>query len=271
MIQHAARELEKLAFNWTPAKARAVEALAGGGAGGLLGGMAGSGTYTPRAPVHRIDSNGFLMQRELSKEEKAESMKRTLKAAGLGAAAGVGASLGASKALRHLMDSAEKDLLDATLKGTIPGRKGLPQRKEELDRLVRRRFQDQGEAFEGAHRYPRIPGEDDDLAEITHMGDLADSPGHPKQRLIEEAGRMLAGEEKRIIGLSEQAKHYRDARPFGHLRKVIDPTMPTGQRGEGIPDPRGRLLGLLDIEEKSPGGLVGFYNKMVRERAGSHA
>lgn len=269
MIQHAATELEKLAFTWTPTKARAVEALVGGGAGGVLGGMAGSGTYTPRAPVHRIDSNGFLMQRELSKEEKAESMKRTLKAAGLGAVAGVGVSLGGSKAFRSLMDSTEEDVLKAVLKGVIPNQKGLPQRKGELERLVQARHVDQGAAFRGAHEGGRIPGVDDDLAEVTHMGDLADAPGHSKQRLFEEAKRMLAGEEKRIIGLSEQAKQYRNSRPFGYMRKVIDPTMPTGRPGGGIPDPEGRLLGLLEREEKSPGGLIGFYNKMVRERAGT--
>lgn len=253
MIGHAAIELEKIAVNWTPLKARLAETAAGAGVGGVLGGMAGSSTYTPRAPVHRVDAQGYLMQRDLSKEEKKERLSRTLKASAGGAALGAGGSLATSKGLRHLMDMAEKDTVDAALQGMVQGRKGLPQRKEILEKLYRRRHLDLHEYHERPGSVPWRPG--DDLP-----------PGNPEpadigrtvtlqERRAREARKMLDEEEQRILNLAEKARAHRSARPWGYLQKGLD----------GVQDPRGSFLSRLDAEERE--GLVSMYNRMLQERA----
>ena len=227
--------------------------------------MAGNGTYTPRAPVHRIDANGFLMQRELSKEEKAESMKRTLKAAGLGAVAGVGVALGGSKLLRHLQDASEVEQMAYAQKNSLP----------------KRILQDEMEAHQ-----EQIGLIDRDLSGIDSFtyGDRARELIGLKgksAKSVAAAKELLAAEEKRIIGLAESAKEFRRSRPFGHVPDVVDPRYlsghPSWRKGK---DPKGSLLGSLKHEgidldnttldplerSQKASTLREYYKQMIRGR-----
>lgn len=267
MIQHAVAELEKIAVEWTPLKARALEAALGAGGGAALGGLTGSGTYTPKSPVYRIDPQGFLLQRDLSPEEKKERVSRALKAAAGGAALGTAGSLGASKLLRHLQDIAGKEELAYALKHNLPGRKQLLQdmaaaHQEQVD-LLRQ-----------------------DLQNPFLWGDRAReslSTMKAEARKVTAARQLLGEEEQRIVNLAERARQYRRARPFGAVPDVVNPHVPPGhpewRKGK---DPRGSLGGQLNAEEvdvdnpafdasdrqQRIGRLRKFYQTLINERAG---
>lgn len=259
MIQHAATELEKIAFAWTPTKARAVEAAAGAGVGGTLGGFAGHSTYTPDSATHRIDPGGWLSVRDLSPGEKKNRVNRTIKGAAGGAVLGVGASLGASKGVRYLLDMADEDILKQALKEQLPPREQMLRgiKHEQETELVRQVM----EAMQ--------PEEGVNLLQRLHNATLK------RRQSIDAAEKMLQGEGRRIEGLAEKAKSYRESRPWGHIPEVIDPNYPVGHEKRKVgKDPAGSVGGLLALEtgrEKGEGAkrtaLMRFYRDRLKRMA----
>lgn len=238
VIAFAAAELEKVA-GWTPAKARAAEAGLGALVGGVGGAMAGSATYLPKAPVYRLDPQGFLLQRDLTGEEKTEKFRRIAKAAAGGAGLGAAGGLGTSVALRKLMDSAERDVVDHAIREKLPGRKAI------LGDLV--------ESYREAFR------------RSTPAEDIAHSAPGIRQRRVEAAQAALEGEEKRILGLAANAKDFRRARPFGQVPKVVDPSRPLGDPGRWQKDPRGSFAALLGPEDRE--ALEIAYKRQIETAA----
>lgn len=93
------------------AKARAIEAVVGGGIGGLLGAGAGGYTYTPKDPQEWADEHGKVYARSLTSQEKGERKQRMMRAALIGALGGGSASLGGSVLRRQAIDAAEEKAL----------------------------------------------------------------------------------------------------------------------------------------------------------------
>lgn len=256
MIEHAALELEKLAFDWTPAKARAVEAAAGVGVGGALGGFAGHSTYTPEKATHRVDPGGWLAVRDLSDKEKKNRLDRTVKGALGGAVVGAGGSLGISKGIRHLLDMADEEVLKRALKEQLPPREQM---------LAQIKHEQQTDLVETAGRVMR-PEEGVNLLERLQSAIAR------RSKSIDVAEKMLRDEGSRIEGLAAKAKGYREARPWGHIPEVIDPNYPLGHEKRKVgKDPAGSVGGLLGLEtgrEKGEGAkrtaLLRFYQDRLK-------
>ena len=226
MIQFAAAELEKIAIEWTPAKARALEAGVGAAGGAVLGGLAGRGTYTPHKPVHRIDPQGYLMQRELDPTEKKERWGRTWKAGALGAGLGAGASLGVSKGLRFVLDDAEREQLAYAKKNALP------------IKLIKEQMEASEEAIDRIRAAPTPGADAEDAQELAHEG-----------RRVIAAKRLLEEEEQRLINLATTAREYRHARPYGHVPDVADTRYPPGHANwRKSKDPSGSLLSSMRRE-----------------------
>ncbi len=86
----------------TPAKARALEALAGLVVGGGAGGFLATKTFQTKEPRYWLQ-NGQIYGRDLSKSEKQDFLKRLGKAAVMGGSGAAALSLGASAIRRkHL-------------------------------------------------------------------------------------------------------------------------------------------------------------------------